>query len=90
MEKVHVHLYLRAGSEDAVTLTMKAIDHLPHEATSSMQRDVMEGRPSELEYLTGEVVSLGLTYGIDTPVNSFIYHCLLPIERSNRATYQKQ
>ena len=83
----HLHIPLR---EDAVVLTMKVIDNLPYEATSSMQRDVMEGRPSELEYLTGEVVRLGSACGIDTPVNSFIYHCLLPMERSNRTAYAKQ
>ena len=64
---------------------MKIVDSLPHEATSSMQRDIIEGRPSELEYLTGAVVKLGKTNGVDTPVNSFIYHCLLPAEYKNRA-----
>ncbi|MDN5213423.1 2-dehydropantoate 2-reductase [Fulvivirgaceae bacterium BMA12] len=63
---------------------MKIVDSLPHEATSSMQRDIIEGRPSELEYLTGAVVKLGKTNGVDTPVNSFIYHCLLPAEHKNR------
>lgn len=79
----HLKIPLR---DDAVELTMKAVDNLPHAATSSMQRDVMEGRPSELEYLTGEVVRLGDANQMDTPVNSFIYHCLLPAENQNRLT----
>ena len=64
--------------------TMKIVDSLPHQATSSMQRDIMEGRPSELEYLTGAVVKMAKANGVDTPVNAFIYHCLLPIEHKNR------
>ena len=79
----HLKIPLR---DEAVELTLKAVDGLPHEATSSMQRDVIEGKPSELDYLTGEVVRLGEVHQIDTPVNRFIYHCLLPLERRHRAS----
>ena len=65
--------------------TMKIVDSLPHQATSSMQRDLMEGRPSELAYLNGAVVKLAEGHEVDVPVNSFIYHCLLPTEHKNRA-----
>jgi 2-dehydropantoate 2-reductase len=57
---------------------------LPEDATSSMQRDVQEGRPSELEYQTGAIVRLGREAGIPTPVNDFIYAALLPQERAAR------
>ena len=49
-------------------------------ATTSMQRDIMEGRPSELEVQNGAVVRLGRQVGVPTPVNDFIYYSLLPQE----------
>ncbi|MEE8315447.1 MAG: ketopantoate reductase C-terminal domain-containing protein, partial [Syntrophobacteria bacterium] len=60
--------------------TMEFIDRMPPEATVSMQRDIMNGRPSELEIQNGAVVRLGQEAGVETPVNSFIYHSLLPME----------
>ncbi len=63
-----------------VTHTMSAVDSLSSKATTSMQRDIMEGRPSELDAQTGAVVRLGQKVGVETPLNSFIYHSLLPME----------
>ena len=77
------HLGIALKEEDQEN-TMKIVDSLPYQATSSMQRDLMEGRPSELEYLNGAVVKLAEAHHVDVPVNSFIYHCLLPIEYKNR------
>lgn len=51
-----------------------------------MQRDVMEGRPSELEAWNGAVCRLGARAGVDTPVHSFTYHTLPPMERRARGT----
>ena len=65
---------------EAVVETMAFIDALPAEGTTSMQRDVMAGRPSELEAQNGAVVRLGEEAGIATPLNRFIYHTLLPQE----------
>jgi len=45
-----------------------------------MQRDVMEGRPSELEAQIGAVVRLGQEADVATPLHEFIYHSLLPLE----------
>jgi 2-dehydropantoate 2-reductase len=45
-----------------------------------MQRDVMMGRPSELETQVGAVVRLGQQAGIETPAHTFIYGSLLPLE----------
>ena len=51
-----------------------------------MQRDIMDGRPSELEALNGVVVRLGREEGVQTPVNGFIYAALAPMEaRARRA-----
>ncbi len=64
--------------------TMEFIDRMPPEATVSMQRDIMNGRPSELEIQNGAVVRLGQEAGVETPVNNFIYHSLLPMEMRAR------
>ena len=56
------------------------IDTYPPETTSSLTRDVWEGKPSEIEYQNGTVVRLGEKYGVDTPVNRFVYSCILPME----------
>jgi 2-dehydropantoate 2-reductase len=66
--------------DDAAARTLAFIDALPEEATASMQRDILAGRPSELEAQNGAVVRLGMETGVATPVNSFIYDALLPQE----------
>ncbi len=70
--------------EDTVSLAMKFLDAMPVDATSSLQRDVTAGRPSELEAWTGAVVRLGRESSLPTPRNDFIYGSLLPLERRAR------
>jgi 2-dehydropantoate 2-reductase len=70
--------------EKAMDNTMGFIDKLPPEATASMQRDIMDGRPSELHQQSGAVVRYGEKGDAPTPVNRFIYHTLLPQERESR------
>jgi len=70
--------------EEAVSQTMALVDNLPPDGTASMQRDIMEGRPSELESQNGAVVRLGREGGVDTPLHAFIYHSLLPLELQAR------
>ncbi len=69
-----------ALKDNAVEVTMGVIDRLPAEGTASMQRDIMEGRPSELASQSGAVVRLGAEVGQPAPLNSFIYASLLPME----------
>ena len=59
---------------------ISVIDTYPHETTSSLTRDVWDGKPSEIEYQNGTVVRFGEKYGVDTPVNRFVYNCILPME----------
>ena len=58
---------------------------LPFSATSSMQRDIEQKKPSELEYQNGAIVKLGKSNKIPVPVNSFIYYSLLPQELEARS-----
>ena len=69
-----------AIGRDATDRAMRLVDALPHDATASMQRDIVEGRPSELEYQTGTVVRYGQDSAVPTPVNSTVYAALLPSE----------
>jgi 2-dehydropantoate 2-reductase len=71
--------------DDVVARTLAYVDGLPDDATASMQRDLQEGRPSELEAQTGTIVRLGRARGVAVPVNEFLYACLLPAERAARA-----
>ena len=57
---------------------------MPAGATASMQRDIMDGRPSELDAWNGAICRFGGRAGVDTPVHSFTYHMLLPMERRAR------
>lgn len=70
--------------DDFVAKTMKYIEAYPPNTTSSMARDIWEGKPSELEYQNGMVVKMADEVGIDVPVNRFIYHSLLPMEMRAR------
>ena len=58
---------------------------LPFSATSSMQRDIEQKKPSELEYQNGAIVKLGKSNKVPVPVNSFIYYSLLPQELEARS-----
>ena len=62
----------------------KIIDQLDHHTTMSLQRDMMEGKPSELENFNGFIVHQGDLLQIDTPVNDFIYYTLRPMEQMAR------
>lgn len=68
----------------AVDDTMAIVDGMPPGGTTSMQRDILEGRPSELESLCGAVARIGKELGLDLPVNTAIYSALLPSEMRAR------
>ena len=74
-----------ALNNDDIEITFKAIDNTLFNTTASMQRDIMEGRPSELENFNGYIVKQGKELHITTPANNFIYSCLLPQEKNARA-----
>lgn len=69
---------------DTAQRTLAIIDGLPGGTIASMQRDILDGRPSELEAQNGAVVRLGKAHGIPTPTHAFIYSSLLPLEQKAR------
>jgi len=71
-------------ADDVVEATLRFVDGLPEGATASMQRDVMDGRPSELEAQNGAVVRMGRELGIPTPTHEVLYAVLEPQEMAAR------
>ena len=53
--------------EDLVERNLKILSNLPEEATTSMQRDVIEGKQSEIDGLVYEVVRMAKKYGGEVP-----------------------
>jgi 2-dehydropantoate 2-reductase len=63
---------------DVTGQTLRFVDAQPPSATSSLQRDVAAGRPSELDAWTGAVVRLGRESGVPVPVNAVFHRLLTP------------
>ena len=77
-----------ALSEGIVEKTMIFLDSLAASGTTSLQRDIAEGKPSELDAWNGAVVRLGQEVGVPTPLHTFIYNSLLPLELQARGQLQ--
>jgi 2-dehydropantoate 2-reductase len=69
---------------DSVDKVMASVDGLPEDATSSMQRDIAAGKPSELESQNGAVVRMARDAGIEVPTHASIYQTLKPFEEKSR------
>jgi 2-dehydropantoate 2-reductase len=90
LEEIHA-LARRTGVEvpgDLVATTLAYIDTMPADGLASMQRDMMQGRPSELEAQVGAVVRRAERLGLEVPVHRMIYAALLPLERRARGKIQ--
>ncbi len=69
---------------DASAKAFALIDGSPEQATASMQRDIMAGRPSELESQVGVVVRMAQDASLAVPIHTTLYASLLPQERRAR------
>jgi 2-dehydropantoate 2-reductase len=72
------------GGDAAIDRTLARFDALPPESTSSLQRDIIDGKPSELDAQLGAIVRLGRETNIPTPVCESLLALLLPQERKAR------
>lgn len=70
--------------EGVVEKSLGLVDSLAPASTTSLQRDITAGRPSELEAWNGAVVRLGREAKVPTPLHEFLYNSLLPQELSAR------
>ncbi len=69
-----------ALADGSVEKAMAFLDSLPPGGTTSLQRDIADGKPSEIDAWNRAVVRLGREAGVDTPLHEFISHGLLPLE----------
>jgi 2-dehydropantoate 2-reductase len=86
MEEIYTLAHARGIKlpSDSVDTVMAAIDGLPEDATSSMQRDIVAGKPSELESQNGAVVRMAHEAGVAAPTHTLIYQTLKPLEQTAR------
>lgn len=75
-------------TDEHIKKTFEIIDSQPEGTTASTQRDIMEGKPSELENFNGYIVKEGERLGIETPSNRYIYECLKPMEDEARKSLE--
>ena len=73
-------------NDEQIEKAFQIIENQPQGTTASTQRDIMEGKPSEIENFNGFIVREGERLGIKTPVNKMIYECLKPMEEQARKT----
>jgi 2-dehydropantoate 2-reductase len=70
--------------DEIVKRVLARVDFIQPDMIASMHKDIVEGRPSELESQNGAVVRMGRELGVPTPIHSFIYASLLPLELKAR------
>jgi 2-dehydropantoate 2-reductase len=78
MEEIYALAHARGIKlpPDSIDKVMGFVDGLPEDATSSMQRDIAAGKPSELESQNGAVVRMAREAGVDVPTHELIYQML--------------
>ncbi len=62
--------------DDAVERTLALADRAASESTASMQRDLLAGRPSELDAQVGGICRVGDELGVPTPILDLLYWAL--------------
>ena len=72
---------------NSIETVMAGINSLPEDATSSMQRDIAAGKPSELESQNGAVVHMARESGVEVPTHELIYAKLKSLEEKARAVF---
>ena len=73
------------GAPDQVAAALRMADAQPAGATTSMQRDIAAGLPSELDAQLGALCRAGDEAGVATPVLDLAHSVLAPREAATRA-----
>jgi 2-dehydropantoate 2-reductase len=86
MEEIYTLAHARGINlpPDSIDTVMRAVDALPEDATSSMQRDIAAGKPSELDSQNGAVVRMAHEVGVNVPTHTLIYESLKATEDEAR------
>ena len=72
-------------SRGVVARVLDRVDFIQPDVIASMHKDIVEGRPSELEAQNGAVMRMGRELSVLTPAHDFIYASLLPLELRARS-----
>ncbi len=64
--------------DDSLEWAMNSLDRFPAQGRASLAKDFSDGKPVELDGLTGTVIRMGQEAGVPTPVNDFLYAILKP------------
>ena len=90
MEEIYALAHARGIKlpSDSIDTVMAGVDALPEDATSSMQRDIAAGKPSELESQNGAVVRMARETGVAAPTHEFIYETLKRAEDKARLVWE--
>ncbi len=54
------------------------------EVESSMLQDIRKNKPTEIEFINGEIINLGKKYDINTPLNNWIYEEIKKLEPKSK------
>jgi 2-dehydropantoate 2-reductase len=65
---------------NAAAKAIATLESVTPAGTSSLQRDIVAGKPSELEAWVGSVVRLAAESGVAVPLHEYLYASLLPLE----------
>ncbi len=69
---------------ETVEATLTFLDTLPATAITSMQRDILNQKPSELDGQVGATVKFGAECDVPTPHSRALYWSLWPLEQKHR------
>ncbi len=72
---------VRTSITEPVQAWRKAGAGLPHEFKASILQTLERGARTEVDYINGAVVQLGLQHGVPTPVNATLLACIKGIEQ---------
>jgi len=66
--------------DDSLRKTLDTLESMPANSTTSMQRDIVRGQPSELDVQNGAIVRMADEVGLQAPANRFFLYSLRSLE----------
>ncbi len=81
-----VEIARKKGIDINPDYAVKQLDFLknfPSESRTSMNQDILAGRHTEKDMLSGAVIRFGRETGVPTPYNEFLYNALCVLEQKN-------
>lgn len=80
-------LFSSMGYKLEVEKNVRETCDVTSENTSSMLQDIQNGRKSEIDSITGEIIALGKMQGMEMKVNSFLYESVKFIQKRRRSSF---